>query len=95
MNKDRSRSSLLDAAWLLIVLYFCWSFLWRSDVFPTGPGGPTGPRGPTSPAPELSWPAPQGAKWQPDPSPLQNPLDPENQWERLREEKNWKGRGGP
>lgn len=83
MSNDRSRTSLLDLAYLLLALYVFASFLWRRDPVP--------PR----PAYETPWPATQGEKWQPDPGPLQNPLDPHNQWERSKEEEKRKGRGGP
>jgi hypothetical protein len=84
MNGERSRGSLLDIAWLLLLLYCFASFLWRRDPAPPPP------------APVTPWLAPvfQDEKWQPEPGPLRKPLDPHNQWERSKEEKR-KGRGAP
>ena len=83
MNGERSRGSLLEVAWLLLVLYFVATFLWRRDPVPP------------LPAPETPWPAFQGEKWQPEPGPLENPPNPQNQWERFKEEEKRKGRGTP
>lgn len=83
MNGERSRGSLLDLAWLLLMIYFFWSVLGRREPAP--------PR----PAAETPWRAFQGEQRQPDWKPLRNPLDPHNQWERLNEEKKRKARGGP
>lgn len=74
MQGERTRGSLLDIAWLLLVLYGLSSFVWRREAIPQAPS-------------EAPWPAIRtGQPWQPDPGLPQEPLPPRNEWEGLNGE---------